>query len=134
MGLIEKYQEELEEDLLINELNLNEKAYLLPALKHKWVARLINSKAKLLKVEKTKKNLKSSVLAKLREENINTSIFILDKSIDTNPDFKTKSLSLEEEIENIKLIISYLEKIENIFKTMTYDIKNIIDLTKLETT
>ena len=40
----EKYSEELKEDTKVDELNLLQKQLMLPGIKHKWVARLINQK------------------------------------------------------------------------------------------
>ena len=39
---------------------------------------------------------------------------------------------INEEIEELELIIEYLEKAEKIFSSTTYDIKNAIELMKLE--
>ena len=41
---------------------------------------------------------------------------------------------LEESIEKLKIIIEYLEKVEKLVSSLTFDCKNIIDLQKLETT
>jgi hypothetical protein len=133
MELIDQYQKELEEDVKLDQINLTEVVYCIPSIKHKWVARLINSKIKLNKLENLKKEVKENIISQIKENSKQTFISI-ERSLDTNEIYKNKCKKIDEEIENIKLIILYLEKIDNIFKNITFDIKNIIDLNKLETT
>ena len=54
----------------------------------------------------------------------------LDKKIDGSEEI----LKIVEEIEDTEIMIEYFEKIETIFRSMTYDMKNIIEINKLETT
>jgi chaperonin cofactor prefoldin len=39
---------------------------------------------------------------------------------------------INEEIEELELVIEYLEKAEKIFSSTTYDLKNAIELMKME--
>jgi len=41
---------------------------------------------------------------------------------------------ITQEIEDVDLMIEYLERVEQIFKSMTYDLKNIVDISKMEMT
>jgi hypothetical protein len=134
MELIDQYQKELEEDIKLDQINLTEVAYCIPSIKHKWVARLINTKIRLNKLENLKKEVKDNILSQLKENNNKQTFLSLERTLDTNDIYKNKCKKIDEEIENLKLIILYLEKLDNIFKNLTYDIKNIIDLNKLETT
>ena len=134
MNIIEQYQEELQKDMHIDELNVTQVAHILPSIKHKWVARLINSKIKINKLEKLKKDSKEQLIFKVKESSTNQSLLSIDRAIDNSEEYKKNISKIDEEIENLKIIVLYLEKIENIFKSMTFDIKNIIDLNKLETT
>lgn len=134
MSIILKYNEELQKDMYIDELNVSQVAYSLPAIKHKWAARLITAKLQISKLEKSKKENKDNIINKIKAENSKISLISLDRAVDNNDIFQKNNSKIDEEIEELKLVVLYLEKIENIFKNMTYDIKNIIDLTKLETT
>lgn len=129
---LETFTKELEEDTKIDELNLLQKQMMLPAIKHKWVARLIESKRRLNSLNRKKKNIRESVLETFKTEGIPTGIpkTSLDKKIDASEPM-TK---IQEDIEDTEIIIEYLEKVENIFRSMTYDLKNIVDINKLETT
>lgn len=134
MSNILKYTEELQKDMYIDELNLSQVALTLPAIKHKWVARLILAKSEFNKIEQLKKDIKNNIILKLKNNNIKTSLLSLEKSLNDNEEYKNNISKIDNDLEDIKLTILYLEKVENIFKNMTYDLKNIIDLNKLETT
>jgi hypothetical protein len=129
----EKLSEELKEDTKLDELNLLQKQLMLPAIKHKWVARLIDQKRILNNLIRKKKLTKVAVIFTLEEQNsIPPGIpkASLEKKID-NSDVIQK---IDQEIEETELAIEYLEKVEQILRSMTYDIKNIIDINRLETT
>jgi hypothetical protein len=129
-NLFEEYENEITLDTKIDELNLLEKQLQLPSVKHKWVARLISHKRKLNILNKKRKEIKESVLSKLQD----IPKGIPRKSLDSKIDSTEQILSIDEEIEETNIMIEYLEKVEQIFKTMSYDLKNIIDINKLETT
>jgi hypothetical protein len=129
-NLFEEYENEITLDTRIDELNLLEKQLQLPAIKHKWIARLISHKRKLNILNKKRKEIKESVLSKLQD----IPKGIPRKSLDSKIDSTEQILSIDEEIEETNIMIEYLEKVEQIFKTMSYDLKNIIDINKLETT
>lgn len=128
----DKLSQELKEDTKIDELNLLQKQLTLPAIKHKWVFRLIEQKRYLNNLERKKKLAKITVLSSLEEQGIPTGIpkASLEKKID-NSDTLQK---INADIEETTLLIEYLEKVEGVFRSMTYDIKNIIEINKLETT
>lgn len=125
----EKLNEELKEDTHLDELNLLQKQLMLPGIKHKWVARLIEQKRNLYFLEKKKKTAKNAVMTSL-EIPPGIPKASLEKKIE---DSKTIS-DINQEIEDTKLGIEFLEKVEQVFRSMTYDIKNIIDINRLETT
>lgn len=132
MVIIEEIKKELEEDTKVDELNLLEKQLRLPAIKHKWVARLIEQKRYLYSLEKKRKTIRAAVYASYEKDGIPPGIpkTALDRKIE-----ESKAIQeIDEEMTNAKLVIEYLEKIESIFRSMTYDLKNIIEINKLETT
>ena len=132
MVIIDKFKEELEKDTHVDELNLLQKQLQLPAIKHKWVARLIDAKRQLNNLIRKKKAIRAAVVATLEKDGIPPGIpkSSLDKKIEN-----TKSIAeIDEQIQDIEITIEYLEKVESIFRSMTYDLKNIIEINKLETT
>lgn len=137
-SLILKYSEELQKDTNIDELNLSQAAYVLPAIKHKWVARLIVAKSQIRSLEKKKVSLQEEFFEKAKNSssanNLKLSSIAIERSVLNDTNFKNFINKIDEEIEDTRLLVLYLEKVEVIFKNMTYDIKNIIDLNRLETT
>jgi len=128
----EKSDEELKKDTQIDELNLLQKQLMLPGIKHKWVSRLINQKRYLNSLLRKKKGTRVAVLSVLEREGMPPGLpkSALDKKIDSSEAIS----KIDQEIEETEVAIEYLEKVEQILRTMTYDIKNIIDINKLETT
>jgi len=132
MDLFEKFQEEIKEDTRIDQINLMDRQLMLPAIKHKWVARLIEQKRNRNSLERKKKILKEEVLKKLESGGIPTGV--PKASIKEKVEASDTIKKINEELEDVAIIIEYLEKVEGIFRSMTYDIKNITEITKLETT
>jgi hypothetical protein len=103
---------------------------MLPSLKHKWVARLIDAKRELNRLNRKKKQLRDSVLEQFKKEGIPPGIpkANIDKKIDSSETI----MNLQEEIEEKEIVVEYLEKVETIFKNMSFDLKNIVEINKME--
>lgn len=129
--LFEEYKKEILEDTKIDEINLLDKQLKLPAIKHKWVARLIQQKREKNRLLKKRKEIKNQVLEKLGSQ---IPPGIPKKALDIKIDSTEEIQKIDESIEDLDLMIEYLEKIEVVFKSMSYDLRNIIDINKLETT
>lgn len=130
MQLLEKYQKEIEEDLKIDEFTIKEASLKSPGRKHYWVCRLITHKKNLLKLEQEKEKLKKKIILEVQHQSpVKLSNITVDKASEDSELIKNLQLQINDE----KLIIEFLEKTEKIFTSLTYDIKNIIDIMKLET-
>jgi hypothetical protein len=132
MNFFEKFQLEIKEDVKIDQINLLERQLMLPALKHKWVARLIENKRLKNQLEKKKKDLKKEVLKTLQKDGLPTGI--PKAALQAKVESSDVIYNINQDIENTELIIEYLEKVEKIFSSMTFDIKNITEISKLEMT
>lgn len=132
MDKLVEFKKELEEDTKLDELNLMQKQLMLPAIKHKWVARLVDEKRKLNRLKNSKKIIREGVLASMEEKGIPPGIpkSKIDRKIETSQSI----IKIDEDIQESELIIEYLEKVESIFRSMTFDLKNIVELTRMETT
>jgi len=131
--LIEDYYNELKEDVHYDQLNILEKQLMLPAIKHKWVSRLINQKRQKLTLEKKKKELKESVLNKMMADgSIPTGV--PKASIQAKLEASETVRKIDDELKELDLVIEYLEKVEKILSSITYDIGNATKLMVLETT
>ena len=132
MDVTEKFDQfykELCEDVRYDQMNILEKQLMLPAIKHKWVARLIKCKIEKDQLEKKKKDLKEQVLSKL-----NVPTGIPQASIKQKVESSEVVRRIDEELKDILIIIDYLEKVEKIMSSTTYDIGNAAKLMVLETT
>lgn len=128
---ITKYNEELKLDTNINELNLKEMAMRLPALKHKWVSRLINHKQRNNKLKQLLKQTKDKIIEELKN---NSPVILTNPVLEAKADNTEACKKIQNEINEQYLIIDYLEKVETIFRGMSYDVSNLIKIIELETT
>lgn len=130
MSLI-KYMEELKEDCLVDEMNLKESALMLPAKKAKWVSRLVLEKNNLNKLEKEKKKRIENVIEKLKKEAVaSISIAVLKNLAEKDDNVIEYGVKIEES----KNMIDFLERIEKVMSSMSFDIGNIVKIVQLETT
>ena len=121
------YKEAIEKDLKIDQFNIHNKVNEIPSLKHFWVAKLIESKIELKKLQKKKNEL----LKKVRESQqigLKLSVSSLKEMEEKSPVLN----EINEQIEEMELIVEYLEKAEKVFSSTTYDLKNAIELMKME--
>lgn len=131
MDMYASYVEELKADTAIDEMSLKEKALFMPGIKAKWVARLINHKNNIRNLEKQKQKLISQVIDKLKKESQVKLHLGVAKEMAENSDIAKE---LASKISDEKLIVDFLERVEKIFSSMSFDISNIIKIVQLETT
>ena len=130
---INKYFEEIKEDLKLDQINILEKQLSLPVIKHKWVSILIKSKIQRNELEKKKKEIKELVLKKYTQDN-NIPTGIPKASIKAKIEGSDSIKKIDDDLKDLDVIIDYLEKVEKIFTTFSYDISNATKLMILETT
>jgi hypothetical protein len=121
--------EEVEKDLVVNDFNIKETQLRLPARKHYWVARLIEAKSELQKLNDKEKKLQKKLAIKIKEE---APMHLTDKVISTLIDEQDEMFNIKDNKRDLTNVIEYLEKVEKIMSSMGFDIKNIIELNKLE--
>lgn len=127
--LFKKYKSTLEKDLDINRLNLDEKALSLPAVKHFWVAKMIEAKIEINDLEREKKNLFKILSESDEMKEVSFSKDAIQKIFNNSPRVK----EINEKIEELKLIVEYLTDVKYVLGRATDDIKNRIELEKAET-
>lgn len=131
MSLHNTYLEELKADTQVDEMSLKEKALLLPGLKAKWVARLITHKNSLNKLEKQKPKIINQIVEKLKNESpIKLHTNVIKEKAESCDEIR----ALNEKISEEKLVIDFLERVEKILSSMSFDISNIVKIVQLETT
>lgn len=130
MKQLEEYIIEMGKDVDLDEFNLKDVQMKLPALKHKWVGRLIRAKGELERLRSARDN----VVKQVAQEVIDTATYQVNLATAQKAAEKHASVkSIDESIKENRLIVDFLEKGERIFSGMSFDIKNIIEVMKLET-
>jgi precorrin-6B methylase 1 len=100
-----------------------------PARKHYWVSKLIRHKKNLLILRKQRDIIKKDVTQKLIEESpVKITLPVAEKASYKHEKMKEISEKINEE----ELIIEFLEKTEKTFSAVGFDIKNIIEIMKME--
>ena len=131
MDILENYKKEIIEDTKIDQFNILDKQLMLPTIKHKWVSRLIDCKKNLNRLFKKKKDIKKIVIEQI-QDSIPKSL--PKAALDIKIEGSEKVKEINDDIEKYELLVEYLEKVEKIFSSMSFDIKNATDLIKMETT
>jgi predicted GIY-YIG superfamily endonuclease len=130
MELLEQYIKEMGVDVELDEFNLKDVQLKLPALKHKWVGRLIRHKGDLSRFTQNRE----STVKILAQEVVDTATYAVNLQTAMKAAEKHQKIKdIDAKIREFKLIVEFLEKSERIFSGMSFDIKNITEIMKLET-
>lgn len=129
--MLNEYIKELENDLKIDELYLKDYTLKLPGIKHKWAGRCIRHKSDLFELKSQKEKLKRIIKEKILENSaVKPSLPVLDKLVESADELK----EFDRKINELALVVELLEKTEKTLSSTSYDLKNLIDIIKLETT
>lgn len=123
----EKYRATVEQELKFDRFSVQQMAQSLPGKKHFWVGELVRNKIKLKRKEDEKRTLIANTQKQIKPE-IGMTKASLDKAIFNSPEIK----KLDQEIEEYKLIIEYLDHVTKIYYQCGFDLKNFIETLKLE--
>lgn len=131
ISLIEKYNEDIKKYVTVDEFNMKQIQMDLPATRHYWVGRLMYHKQEILKLKRLRKEAVKKVSDRIQAESpVGMSERSLEQATSSHP-ILTK---IDGQIAEHELIVEYLTKIESNFRSISYDIKNLIEIVKLETT
>lgn len=130
MSLLSKYIKEVEQDLVLNDFNIKETQLRLPAKKHFWVARLIEAKRDLQDLTAKEKKMTKVLSLKIKEQ---SPVTLSDKTVLNLIDEQEEIASIKEKKRDLTNVVEYLEKVEKIFGSMHWEVRNIVELNKLET-
>ena len=121
--------QEIGEDLVLNDLNLKQQQQRLPARKHFWVGRLVEAKIQRNKLIAQKSKLKKDLVKKVIAD---SPVRINQASVESAAERYESVAKLNDNIKEQDTIIEYLEKVEKILSNMHWEIKNVIDMNKME--
>lgn len=128
--LLNKYYKELDDDVLLSIANLQDKNLRCSATRAKWLMYLTKEKENKKKLKQAKEELKTSLLNN-QEANVNKSI-LQQKNEDNALKNNEKLIKLNNAIEQLDEVIIFLEYAWNILNDFGYNIKNVIDMVKME--
>lgn len=121
--------EEIKKDTQIDDMNILEKQKMLPAKKHYWATKLILFKKEQIDLTKKRKKIIVELVEKIiKESKVSISKQTAEKAVIESKTIK----DIDDRLEELGFIVELLEKTEQIFKSMSFDIKNIIELNKME--
>jgi len=129
--MLEEYIKELEEDLKINELNLKDYQLRLPALKHKWTGRMIRLKSQINNFKKQRDRVKADIMSEIDHT---SSVKLTQPVIAATADKHSRVQDINKQIQDAELLVELLERSEKTLSSCSYDIKNLIEILKLEIT
>jgi hypothetical protein len=129
VDLIKKYKDEIGQDLIINDFNIKEVQLRLPSRKHFWAARLIDAKIELFSLQKAKKTLKKQLVKRIQEA---SPVKLTPQAAEIAAESSAEISSLNDQIKEYEFVIEYLDKATSVLNQVGWDIKNIIEIQKLE--
>lgn len=128
--IINQYLEEVNLDTDLDRLEVITTQERLVNNKHKWAARLINHKINLSNIKfKRESALEDRITEFQNTEPVRVSRIIAERAVRNKKEIK----AIDVKIKNEQLIIDYLENIYKNISFATNDIKNLVELMKLET-
>lgn len=127
---LENYIDEMAKDVELDELCIKEVQMKIPALRHKWVGRLMRHKSALAHLEHKKRNYKNQAMEKMKDSSM---YGVSDAALEKIISKQEPMMNNNEQMKCHRLVIEFLEKAEKIFSSLTFDIKNLIEIIKLET-
>ena len=130
MKIIDQYKKDIETELQVDEFNIKDVSMKTPGRKHFWVCKLIQHKKNLLNLKAQRYNLKKELVKLIQQESpVKVTLPVAEKTAYTHE----KMVELQHQIDDQELIIEFLEKTEKTFTSLSFDIKNIIEIMKMET-
>jgi hypothetical protein len=129
MELLTQYIEELTVDTALDEFTMRDVQMKLPGIKHKWTGRLMRAKLNLQINQNDRYKLVNKLANMLiKESPVKISFPIARQKVETH-----ESVTIIDSVtQDLKLVIEFLEKTERTLNSMTFDIKNLTEIMKLE--
>lgn len=130
-SLFEKYHEDIAKQVNVDEFNMKEVQMGLPVARHYWVSRLMFHKQEIFKLRKLRKQARQKIIDKIQQDSpVGLTVKTMDSAVDEHPVIQ----KIDEQVVENELLVEYLQKIEANFRSVSYDISNIIKIIQLETT
>ena len=135
---LDNYMKEFEQDVSLSEMNIRDKTFLRASLAAKWCRYEYEEKRFKEKIFAVIEELKSKEAAKLFEKKKNALLgqnsneFLLKAEVDKIIKKSSAYQSLKESIDEQEDVLRFIAECKQIISQFGFDIKNAIDLLKLE--
>jgi len=120
----------MEKDVFFDDFTIKETQMKLPAIKHKWVGRLVRHKQDLFRKRAEYDRLKKRLVEEARK---NSTYQVTTPALEKVVVKHETMIKQQHEIDDMELLIELLERAEKLFSSMSFDIKNLIEIMKMET-
>ena len=128
-SLLNEYLEEMKEDTALDQFTVRDVQMKLPGIKHKWAGRLIRAKIDINKLYGDRKRLINKLADKLVGASpVRLSMPVARKKVEDHE----AVLEIDDKIKDCRMTQEFLEKAEKILSSMTFDIKNLTEIMKME--
>jgi hypothetical protein len=129
MSLYDRYKKEIAEEVKIDAFNIKDAAMLAPSKKHFWAARLNDHRIEIQDLKSKKAKIIRALVEKADQNSpVKLSKVNLEKMVEDMPEIQ----DLDSKIKEQENLIAYLEDERWTFSKLTEDIKNVIEIMKLE--
>jgi hypothetical protein len=129
MSLYDRYKKEISEEVKIDAFNIKDMAMMVPSKKHFWAARLNDHRIEIQDLKSKKAKIIRALVEKADQNSpVKLSKVNLEKMVEDMPEIQ----ELDQKIKEQENLIAYLEDERWTFSKLTEDIKNVIEVMKLE--
>lgn len=130
-NLLDQYLLEFGEDVKVDAFNIKDVQMKLPAIKHKWVGRYVRCKQEVIRLSRDREAYKKTLIGKLQKDApVKLTDYAAGKTIEINSLLR----EYDEKLEECGMILEFLDESKKTLTSMTWDIRNIVEIIKLETT
>ena len=130
MELLNQYIDELTQDTHLDEFNVRDMQLKLPGIKHKWAGRQVRAKIELSELKSKRWKVINRLVDKLVEE---SPVSITRPTAQQKVLKSTAIVEMDDKIQELDHVITFLEKTDKTLSSMTFDIRNLTEIMKLET-
>ena len=127
MDIIEEYTKEFELDAELNAVNLKDKQYRHPTIRAKWWYRLRQHQRKVLDIQRS---IEDVILAKtIKEQQLSK---ISERAVKQKLTSDLEIISMKRQLTEEMEVVDYIDGLMNILAGMGFDMKNLVEMLKME--
>lgn len=126
---IQKFKSEYDTDITFDEFNIREMMLKIPSLKSKWSAYLSIHETELAYLKRDRDDLLKTLAKKIKKESERP---MTDNVCENIARKSEKFTNFNNKIKDMELLCSFLERMHGNMQSITWEMKNINDDSKLE--